>query len=53
MNVVNHTTNEKCSVKYHAYSYFSRERQRKVWHDSALVGGKGEGEIAESTVNVV
>ena len=30
MTVFNHTTKEKCEVKYHSYSYFTRERQRKV-----------------------
>ena len=30
LKVVNHTTGEKAAVKFHAYSYFSRERQRKV-----------------------
>lgn len=30
MTIVNHTTNEKCEVKYHSYSYFTRERQKKV-----------------------
>ena len=28
--MTNHTKGEKCYVKYHAYSYFSREQQRKV-----------------------
>ncbi len=30
MNIVNHTTGEKCELKFHSYSYFTRERQRKV-----------------------
>ncbi|XP_019854132.1 PREDICTED: oxysterol-binding protein 1-like [Amphimedon queenslandica] len=30
MTVLNHTTKEKCEVKYHSYSYFTRERQRKI-----------------------
>lgn len=30
LKVTNHTTGERCHVKYHAYSYFSREQQRKV-----------------------
>ena len=30
MTIVNHTNQEKCEVKYHSYSYFTRERQRKV-----------------------
>lgn len=30
MNVVNHTTGEKCELKFQSYSYFTRERQRKV-----------------------
>lgn len=30
LTVANHTNGEKCYVKYHAYSYFSREQQRKV-----------------------
>ena len=30
VKIFNHTTNEECKIKFHAYSYFSRERQRKV-----------------------
>ena len=30
MNVINHTTQEKCIVKFPAYSYFTRERQKRV-----------------------
>ena len=28
--MVNHTTGDKCILKWNPYSYFSRERQRKV-----------------------
>ena len=28
--IVNHTTGDKCILKWNPYSYFSRERQRKV-----------------------
>ena len=30
MKITNHTTKEECNLKFQAYSYFSRERQRKV-----------------------
>ncbi|KJE96930.1 hypothetical protein CAOG_09049 [Capsaspora owczarzaki ATCC 30864] len=30
MEIVNHTTKERCSMKYYAYSYFSSEKPRKV-----------------------
>ena len=30
LKITNHTNGEKCHIKYHAYSYFSREQQRKV-----------------------
>ena len=32
MKVTNHTTGEEALLKFHAYSYFSRERQKKVQH---------------------
>ena len=32
LRIVNHTCGEEATVKYHAYSYFSREQQRKVGH---------------------
>ncbi len=30
MDITNHTTGEKCHLKYHAYSYFSKEKPRRV-----------------------
>lgn len=30
MDITNHTTGDKCHLKYSAYSYFSRETPRKV-----------------------
>ena len=30
MDITNHTTGDKCHLKYSAYSYFSREPPRKV-----------------------
>ena len=30
MDIVNHTTNDRCHLNYQAYSYFSREPQRKI-----------------------
>jgi hypothetical protein len=30
MDIVNQTTKELCRLKYHAYSYFSREEPRRV-----------------------
>ena len=30
MKVTNHTTGEEALLKFHAYSYFSRDRQKKV-----------------------
>lgn len=30
MDVTNHTTGEKCHLKYHAYSYFSRDAPKRV-----------------------
>ncbi|KAK3599071.1 hypothetical protein CHS0354_024397 [Potamilus streckersoni] len=30
MDIVNHTTKDRCHLKYNAYSYFSREKPRKV-----------------------
>ncbi|KAL5478152.1 hypothetical protein EMCRGX_G025043 [Ephydatia muelleri] len=30
MKIVNHTTKDECHLKFQAYSYFSRERQRKI-----------------------
>ena len=36
MKIVNHTTKDECNLKFQAYSYFSRERQRKV----CKLGGK-------------
>ncbi|XP_057295894.1 oxysterol-binding protein 1-like isoform X2 [Hydractinia symbiolongicarpus] len=30
MDIRNHTTGEKCHLKYHAYSYFSRDAAKKV-----------------------
>ena len=30
MDITNHTTGEKCHLKYHAYSYFSRDSPKKV-----------------------
>lgn len=35
----NHTNGEECRVKYHAYSYFSREQQRKI--TGSIVDSKG------------
>ena len=31
MDIMNHTTGEKCHLKYHAYSYFSRDSPKKVF----------------------
>ncbi|EGT34864.1 hypothetical protein CAEBREN_14266 [Caenorhabditis brenneri] len=31
MEITNHTTNEKCVLKFSPYSYFSREQPRKVY----------------------
>ena len=33
MDITNHTTGDKCHLKYSAYSYFSREPPRKVGLD--------------------
>src|SRR6218665_2596667 len=30
MDIINHRTNDRCHLKYLAYSYFSREAPRKV-----------------------
>jgi len=30
MDITNHTTGEVCRLKYHAYSYFSKEKPRRV-----------------------
>jgi len=30
MDIMNHTTGEKCHLKYHAYSYFSRDSPKRV-----------------------
>ncbi|XP_065054359.1 oxysterol-binding protein 1-like isoform X2 [Rhopilema esculentum] len=30
MDITNHTTGEKCHLKYHAYSYFSKEKPKRV-----------------------
>ena len=32
MDITNHTTGDKCHLKYHAYSYFSKEKPRRVGH---------------------
>ena len=59
MKITNHTTKEECNLKFQAYSYFSRERQRKVrgfqkfvrerrrverWGDGGT-GGRGGGGV--------
>lgn len=39
MDIVNHNTNDRCHLKYMAYSYFSREAPRKVFssaHSNSL-----------------
>ena len=41
--ITNHTVaGEEAHIKFHAYSYFSRERQRKVCDRLASWGGEGE-----------
>ncbi|XP_065663146.1 oxysterol-binding protein 1 isoform X2 [Hydra vulgaris] len=30
MDIINHTTGEKCNLKYHSYSYFSRDVPKRV-----------------------
>lgn len=30
MKIVNHTTGEEALLNFHAYAYFTRQRQRKV-----------------------
>lgn len=36
MEIVNHTTGDKCSLKFVPYSYFSKEEPRKVQSMSLL-----------------
>lgn len=33
MQIENHYTGDKCILKFHAYSYFSSEKPRKVGHN--------------------
>ncbi|KAL0267043.1 UNVERIFIED_CONTAM: hypothetical protein PYX00_009415 [Menopon gallinae] len=40
MDIVNHTTKDKCHLKYIPYSYFSKDSQRKV--KGCVMNGKGE-----------
>ena len=41
MKITNHTTKDECNLKFQAYSYFSRERQRKV----GKLGGRDMGSV--------
>ena len=47
MDITNHTSGDKCHLKYSAYSYFSREPPRKVL--SRHGGGWGEAGGLSST----
>ncbi|XP_060080421.1 oxysterol-binding protein 1-like isoform X2 [Ylistrum balloti] len=42
MDITNHTNNDKCHLKYSAYSYFSREKPRKVTGVVTDAGGKAK-----------
>lgn len=50
LKVVNHTTKEECHVKYHAYSYFSREKQKRV---SQFLIARGSPRLLEGVAKEV
>lgn len=46
MDIINHRTNDRCHLKYLAYSYFSREAPRKV--TGVITDSKGEAQYVLS-----